>query len=56
VARIGCDADQILFLSDIAQELDAARQAGMHTRLVARAEPPLTATHELVTRFDDISL
>jgi enolase-phosphatase E1 len=56
VARIGCDADQILFLSDIAQELDAARQAGMHTRLVARAEPPLAATHELVTRFDDISL
>ncbi|VVO25474.1 acireductone synthase [Pseudomonas fluorescens] len=28
---IGCQAEQILFLSDIVQELDAAREAGMAT-------------------------
>ncbi|MCP8688638.1 acireductone synthase [Marinobacterium sedimentorum] len=56
VASIGCSADEILFLSDIEQELDAARTAGMHTRLVARAEPPAAPGHEWVSRFDDISL
>ena len=30
-AAIGCPASQILFLSDIVEELDAARQAGMLT-------------------------
>jgi enolase-phosphatase E1 len=56
VASIGCSADEILFLSDIEQELDAARTAGMQTRLVARAEPPAAPGHEWVSRFDDISL
>lgn len=36
--RIGLDASQILFLSDVVEELDAARTAGMRTVLVDRRE------------------
>ena len=34
---IGLPAGEILFLSDIVEELDAARAAGMQTTLLARA-------------------
>ncbi len=34
--RIGLPAPQILFLSDVAEELDAAGRAGMHTALLDR--------------------
>ncbi|UTW12467.1 acireductone synthase [Marinobacterium rhizophilum] len=56
VERIGCAADEVLFLSDIEQELDAARSAGLRTCLVARAEQPAAPQHAVVSRFDDISL
>ncbi|MGH8026275.1 MAG: acireductone synthase [Pseudoxanthomonas sp.] len=36
--RIGLDASEILFLSDVVEELDAARIAGMQTVLVDRRE------------------
>jgi enolase-phosphatase E1 len=36
--RIGFDASEILFLSDVVEELDAARIAGMQTVLVDRRE------------------
>jgi len=45
-----------LFLSDTAEELDAARAAGMQTGLVVRpgaAEPAVTA-HPLVRSFDEL--
>lgn len=35
---IGLPADEILFLSDVVEELDAAREAGMETVLVDRIE------------------
>jgi enolase-phosphatase E1 len=56
VSSIGCAANEVLFLSDIEQELDAARSAGLRTCLVARAEQPAAPQHALVTGFDDISL
>jgi len=47
---IGCQADEILFLSDIVEELDAARQAGMHTIGLAREGGQLSG-HETVASF-----
>ena len=47
---IGCPAAQILFLSDIVEELDAARQAGMQTIGLAREGGQL-AGHETVASF-----
>ncbi len=55
---IGLPADQILFLSDIVEELDAARAAGMKTTLLAR--PPSTCpanhTHPCVADFSAITI
>lgn len=54
-ADIGRPAQSILFLSDIPEELDAARAAGMHTIwLVRDAEPDPAATHPQVSDFDAI--
>ncbi|MDL5367211.1 acireductone synthase [Xanthomonas sp. NCPPB 2654] len=38
VAAIGVPAAQIVFLSDVVEELDAARDAGLQTRLLDRLE------------------
>ena len=55
---IGVPAADVLFLSDVAAELDAARAAGMRTTLVARAPARCTesATHRCVAGFDQISV
>lgn len=37
-AALGVDAGDVLFLSDVVAELDAAREAGMHTVLVDRLD------------------
>ena len=55
--KIGLPTEAILFLSDIEQELDAARAAGMHTIwLVRESRPDETAAHRQVQSFDDIVL
>jgi enolase-phosphatase E1 len=55
VKAIGCKASEILFLSDIEAELDAARAAGMQTTwLVREAGVDSNATHPQVTSFTDI--
>jgi enolase-phosphatase E1 len=53
---IGVPAADILFLSDIAEELDAARAAGMQTVLLARAPGrcPDESAHRCVADFDAI--
>lgn len=57
VATIGLPADEILFLSDIVAELDAARVAGMKTcRLVRDADPRTTSGHPEVADFDGVEL
>jgi enolase-phosphatase E1 len=55
---IGVSAGEILFLSDITEELDAARTAGMQTTLLARAPArcPDGAAHRCVADFDAIAL
>jgi enolase-phosphatase E1 len=53
--QLGLQADQILFLSDIVEELDAAREAGMQTcRLVRDGAPAAGAAHAEVTDFSAI--
>jgi enolase-phosphatase E1 len=60
---IGCAPEGLLFLSDIVEELDAARKAGWQTVLVDRIEDyslPRTGDagngHERVTSFDAINV
>lgn len=52
---IGLPATEILFLSDIVEELDAAREAGMATVLLARGEP-VVSDHLVVENFQQIAL
>ncbi len=53
--RIGLPPGNILFLSDIREELDAAAAAGMHTLwLVREGRPDAAAAHRQVTSFADI--
>ncbi len=57
VAHIGLAAEQLLFLSDIEEELDAAQAAGLHTIWLIRDEQPEAgATHWQVIDFDAIEL
>jgi len=53
---IGVAAGEILFLSDVTEELDAARTAGMRTTLLARAPSrcPDGGAHRCVADFDAI--
>ena len=55
-AAIGVAPDSILFLSDVAGELDAAAAAGLRTILVARAPArcPAGGAHRCVADFDAI--
>ena len=57
VAAIGLPPVEILFLSDIREELDAARAAGMQTLWLVRdgALDP-AATHRQIRNFDAISV
>ena len=55
---IGLPPEQILFLSDIVEELDAAKQAGMATTMLARAPDacPADARHRCVADFDAVTI
>lgn len=57
-AAIGVQPDSILFLSDIVEELDAARASGLKTTQLARAPEtcPADARHACVATFDAITL
>ena len=61
--RLGRLPDDILFLSDVVEELDAAREAGLRTVLIDRLDdypqPRLGDAahgHARVERFDQITL
>lgn len=57
VAHIGLPSDQLLFLSDIESELNAAQTAGLQTIWLVRDDAPQTeATHQQVRNFDEIEL
>jgi enolase-phosphatase E1 len=54
--EIGIATDELLFLSDIHQELDAARAAGWHTCQLIRDDADAQSQHPQVNRFDHIDL
>lgn len=61
LAEIGANAGDVVFLSDVVEELDAARDAGLDTVLIDRSEDyaqPRTGDachgHRRLTRFDEI--
>lgn len=57
VQDIGLPADEILFLSDTVEELDAARQAGMQTTMLVRdSMPNPEIQHRQVRNFNEIDL
>lgn len=49
-------AQRVLFLSDSVEELDAAREAGLHTVQLCRDGASPASPHRQVTRFTDIDL
>ncbi len=59
VETLGVAPDRALFVSDVVDELDAARTAGMRTALCVRApaSPPADAgAHPVVRSFDEIQV
>ena len=56
--EIGQPTDRILFLSDITEELDAARTAGMKTTLLARPPStcPANGVHPCVSDFTALAI
>lgn len=56
VAELDLPADAVLFLSDVLEELDAAKQAGMQTLQLVREGTQAGTTHACVTSFDEIAL
>jgi len=61
-SEIGCTAGELLFLSDIQTELDAAKAAGLHTCWLMRPEDvtvdpdQINSPHAVARSFDDIKL
>jgi enolase-phosphatase E1 len=53
----GVPTSEIVFISDVARELDAARNAGMHTALCVRPgnHPQPAHTHSVIANFADFS-
>ncbi|MCA9219999.1 MAG: acireductone synthase, partial [Planctomycetales bacterium] len=55
-------AEELLFLSDVPAELDAAREAGLHTALVVRSPDAAELTrsaangHPVIRSFDEINV
>jgi enolase-phosphatase E1 len=56
-SALGQDAEHILFVSDVAEELDAAREAGFQVTLAVRPDhfPPNPAGYDQVETFDSLS-
>lgn len=57
-ASLDCPASDLLFVSDVVAELDAARDAGMRTRLCIRPGNPSqpSSSHEIIHSFDEAFL
>jgi enolase-phosphatase E1 len=53
--QIGCAGTEVLFLSDVGEELDAARAAGMRTlQLIRDDKAKPFAAHEQVKDFSEV--
>jgi enolase-phosphatase E1 len=56
IREIELPADQVLFLSDVVEELDAASEAGIRTIQLVRGDEGITGKHPVVSDFDAIEL
>ena len=56
ILALGLPAAEILFLSDIEQELDAAREAGMQTIKLIRPGTDTNSTHKTASDFNEVNL
>ena len=59
IARaLAADSRAILFISDVAKELDAARKAGMQTALCVRTQSAehVNSSHHVIQSFDGLAL
>jgi len=55
-AALGAAPSEGLFVSDVVEELDAAREAGLATALAVRRPPgPSAHAHRVITSFDELS-
>ena len=56
INNIGIDANEILFLSDIEEELCAAKSVGLKTMLLERNNKKLNSNHTIINSFDEVKL
>lgn len=56
IDSIGYNADEVLFLSDIVEELDAAKEAGMRTLQLYRDAQPCSEQHLKINNFSEFDL
>jgi len=56
VESLDASAEEILFLSDIAEELDAAALAGMRTIQLVRQDDVVVGSHAMATNFNEVLL
>lgn len=54
ITELACEPGEILFLSDIEEELDAAKLAGMKTGHLNRDNLISTSRHKIYNNFDEI--
>lgn len=53
---VGLDPEELLFISDVVEELDAASSAGLHTVLIARETEPKSSKHRTIKDFYELDL
>lgn len=56
ILELGVKASEVLFLSDIKEELDAARSAGLQTIQLVRQDDVILGDHKTVRDFKEIKL
>ena len=54
--QIALPAQDILFLSDVVEELDAAAEAGMQTMQIVRDDDVVTGSHRIAHDFNEVVL
>lgn len=54
VNSLGWPAENILFLSDVAEELDAAAEAGMQTTQLVRQDDVVVGAHRVAADFNEV--
>ncbi|MFT6070122.1 MAG: enolase-phosphatase E1 [Bacteriovoracaceae bacterium] len=56
IKKIGVEASEVLFLSDITEELDAAKSAGLKVTQLFRDNLPTSKPHPHVTSFSELEI